>query len=383
MEKNIPFDLAAFKASLSPGMVIACSPGRINLIGEHTDYNDGFVLPAAIDKAAYVAVSKRSDNLLHLYANAYQQSFEISLDQLAPSSLGWPNYLLGVAGVLIAEGYSISGFNAVVDGDVPLGAGLSSSAAVECACLFALSELFALGIDLKRMALMAQQVEHRYAGVNCGIMDMFASLHGKKGQVIQLDCRNLHHEYFPLELGDYTLLLLNTEVKHSLASSAYNERRQQCEAGVAFVQQRYPEVKALRDVTMAMLQECVPADSVVFKRCKYVIEEDERLLQGCEDLAKGDVHAFGRKMFATHYGLRDDYEVSCAELDALVAQAEKHPQVIGARVMGGGFGGCTLNMLHKNAVADFIAVAGKAYHDQFGIWPTPIAVSIEDGAHLL
>ena len=253
---------------------------------------------------------------------------------------------------------------------------------MECATIFALNALYGWSLSRKEMALMTQRAEHEFAGVKCGIMDMYASLFGKKDHVIRLDCRSLEHEYYPLNTGAYTLLLLDTKVKHSLASSAYNERRQQCEAGVHMVQQRYPEVASLRDVTLAMLDDCVPHDDIVYQRCRYVIEENMRLLAGCEDLNSGNLQAFGQKMFATHEGLSKAYAVSCAELDLLVEQARLHPQVIGSRMMGGGFGGCTINLVHQDGVDAFITDASTAYSKAFGVQPEPIMVRIEDGTGL-
>src|SRR5690606_12634830 len=229
--------------------VLAKSPGRINIIGEHTDYNEGFVLPTAIDKAIYVAVGKREDTGIRLFAEDFKEDFETDLKDIKPSKVGWTNYILGVVHQIQERGKAISGFNLYVDGDVPLGAGLSSSAAVECAVGFALNELFGLSFDRKDIARIGQLAEHTYAGVKCGIMDQFASVLSKKGHVIRLDCRSLDFVYVPLELGDYEIVLFNTHVKHSLASSAYNNRRTLCEQGVSWVREKYPEVRSLRDVT--------------------------------------------------------------------------------------------------------------------------------------
>ena len=245
-----------FKEKYSDEPLIVRSPGRVNIIGEHTDYNEGFVLPAAIDKAIYVAVSKRSDERIHLYSIDYHQSFEVELQDIQPTK-NWATYILGVVHQLVERGHEVGGFNLAIDGDVPIGAGLSSSAAVECAVVYALNELFALGISRMEMVLIAQKAEHTFAGVMCGIMDQFASMFGKKDHVIKLDCRSLAYEYRPLKLDGYKLVLFNTNVKHSLSSSAYNERRQQCEQGVAWVREQHPHVNSLRDVKMEMLRENV------------------------------------------------------------------------------------------------------------------------------
>jgi galactokinase len=364
--------------------LIVRSPGRVNIIGEHTDYNDGFVLPAAIDKAAYVAISGRADNIISLYANEFGQQHDTSIDALAPTEKGWPNYIMGVVDQLQKAGKQIGGFNLLVDGDIPLGAGLSSSAALECATVFALNELFSLNISKQEMAPIAQHAEHEFAGVNCGIMDMFASLFGKKDHAISLDCRSLDYEYVPLNLKGYKILLLNTNVKHQLASSAYNTRRQQCEQGVAWVKEQVPSVKALRDVTVAMLDEHVlPKDVLIYQRCRFVVDENNRLLQACEDLKKGDIHSLGQKMFETHDGLSKQYEVSCKELDFLVEQVRNNKAVLGARMMGGGFGGCTINLVEEGAIEQLAAEVKLAYDAAMGLSLTHYVASVEDGTKII
>lgn len=365
-------------------MIAALSPGRINLIGEHTDYNDGFVLPAAIDKAIEVAVSKRDDTLIRLYAVEFNDMHEVRLADMAPHEKIWPNYILGVAAQLVKRGYTIGGFDMALHGDIPVGAGLSSSAAVECAVVFALNKLFNLNIERKEMALIAQKAEHEFAGVRCGIMDQFASMFGKKGHVIKLDCRSLEYEYFPLDLKDYSIVLMDTQVKHSLASGEYNIRRSECEQGVAAIQKKYPLIKNLRDVSLQQVDECLAnADSKVYNRCRYVVEEIDRLLQGTKDLEQGDILSFGKKMFATHEGLSKMYEVSCDELDILVDAVKNNPAVAGARMMGGGFGGCTINIVKDSAVAMLIDEVDKIYKTKTGIDLKAWKVSIEDGTHLI
>jgi galactokinase len=277
--------------------LVVRSPGRVNIIGEHTDYNEGFVLPAAIDKAAYVAIGRRDDDAIHLYAEELDERFESSLSTLAPSDKGWPNYILGVADQFLKSGHQINGFNMVLSGDVPIGAGLSSSAAIECATGFALNELFQTGIPRLELVKMAQRAEHLFAGVRVGIMDMFASAFGKKDHVIKLDCRSLDFEYVPLKMDGIKIVLFNSNVEHSLASSEYNTRRQQCEAGVALIKKHQPNVNSLREATMDMLHPYVePVDALIYKRCKYVVEEKERLLQGCEDLRHGDIKAWAKNV---------------------------------------------------------------------------------------
>jgi galactokinase len=247
-------------------------------------------------------------------------------------------------------------------GDVPIGAGLSSSAAIECATAFALNELFHLNIDKLNLVKMAQLAEHSFAGVKVGIMDMFASMFSKKDSVIKLDCRSLDFEYVPLKMEGIKILLLNTNVKHSLASSEYNTRRQQCEKGVEYVKSHFSEVESLRDVTIEMLDQFVaPKDEIIYRRCKYVVEENIRLLAGCDDLKKGDIAALGRKMFQTHNGLSKQYEVSCKELDFLVDHVKNNPAVLGARMMGGGFGGCTINLVKEEAINNIIKEVSESY----------------------
>lgn len=360
--------------------LIIRSPGRINIIGEHTDYNEGFVLPAAIDKAIYVAVSKRNDNEIHLYAVDYGESHILNLGTVAQSEKHWPNYILGVVDQLQKRGYAIGGFDLLIDGDVPLGAGLSSSAAVECATAFALNELFQLHLTKLQMVQIAQKAEHTFAGVMCGIMDQFASMFGKKDHVIQLDCRSIEYEYVPLDLKGYKIVLFNTNVKHSLSSSAYNERRQQCEQGVVWVKEHHRQVFSLRDVTLQMLQEHVlPKDELIYTRCKYVVEEIQRLLEGCKDLQHGDITSLGKKMFRTHEGLSKEYEVSCKELDFLVDAVKDDPAVIGARMMGGGFGGCTINIVREDAIEALVDKLSKTYKQEMQLELSAYIVQIENG----
>ena len=364
--------------------LIVRSPGRVNIIGEHTDYNDGFVLPAAINKAIYLAITARTDEQVHLYSSEFNASFQTTLSQMRPAKEVWPNYILGVADQLVKRGYVIRGFNLVIDGDIPIGSGLSSSAAVECATAFALNALFDLNITKLDLALIAQKAEHEFAGVLCGIMDQFASVFGKKDQVIRLDCRSLEYEYVPLKLEGYQLLLLNTNVKHSLASSEYNTRRNQCERGVALVKKHHPEVESLRDVTMDMLLRYVKdSDELIYRRCKYIIEENQRLLEGCEDLINGRIDYLGQKMFQSHEGLRREYEVSCPELDFLVDAVKNHPGVLGARMMGGGFGGCTINIVKENAVDQLVRELSRAYNEKMQKELTPIVAIIEEGTQVL
>jgi galactokinase len=365
--------------------VIVRSPGRVNIIGEHTDYNEGFVLPAAIDKAAYIALSLRTDNEIHLYAADLNETFSTDIDSIKPvGDVSWPNYIIGAAAQLAKKNISLKGFNAVLASDVPIGAGLSSSAAVESATLFALNDLLQANVTKTDIIKMAQMTEHEFAGVRCGIMDMFASIMGKKDHVIKLDCKTLDYEYVPFQLDGIKILLLNTNVKHSLASSEYNTRRKECEQGVAWVKEHYNEVNSLRDVTKAMLDEIVLAkDAVVYKRCLFVVEEIERLLTGCEDLQKGNLAALGKKMYATHQGLSEQYAVSCKELDLLITYVQNDEAVIGARMMGGGFGGCTINLVKESEIKRIIATIQPAYEKATGLPLTYYVASIENGTEII
>ncbi len=358
--------------------LIVRSPGRVNIIGEHVDYNEGFVLPAAIDKAIYVAISKRTDGEIHLYSVDFNEKYEVAIADIKPTKT-WATYILGVADQLIKRGHNIDGFNLALDGDVPIGAGLSSSAAVECATVFALNNLFKLGIDKMEMVRIAQKAEHTFSGVMCGIMDMFASMFGKKDHVIKLDCKTLAYEYKPFVLDGYKIVLLNTNVEHSLASSAYNERRSQCEQGVAWVKAHHAEVNSLRDVSMEMLEKYVAKDPIIYNRCRYVVEEIQRLLDGCKDLEKGDIAALGKKMFATHHGLSKLYEVSCREADWLVEQVKSNPEVLGARMMGGGFGGCTINIVKDEAINELVEKLTKGYKEKMGLNLSAYIAYIENG----
>lgn len=365
--------------------IIVRSPGRVNIIGEHTDYNEGFVLPAAIDKAAYVAMSLRNDEEIHLTAADLNETFSTTVSALKPvGDVSWPNYILGAVAQFIKRGVKLPGFNAVLSSDVPMGAGLSSSAAVECATVFALNHLLQTNIDRVTMVGMAQKAEHEYAGVMCGIMDQFASMMGKKDHVIRLDCRSLEYAYVPFKLDGIKIVLLNTNVKHSLASSEYNTRRNECTQAVEWIKAHHPEVTSLRHATIAMLDEHVlPKDQLIDQRSRFVVEEIDRLLTGCADLQQGDIAALGKKMFATHDGLSKMYAVSCKELDFLVDFVRNRPEVIGARMMGGGFGGCTINLVKEEAIDALIAAVKPAYEAATGLQLDYYIASIENGTEII
>lgn len=364
--------------------IVTRSPGRVNIIGEHTDYNQGFVLPAAIDKSIYVAVSKREDDQIHLYANEFDEALTFQMDALKPTKEKWPDYILGVVDQLQKTKYETGGFNLLLDGEVPIGAGLSSSAAVECATVFALNELFSLNLAKLEMVHIAQKAEHNFAGVMCGIMDQFASMFGQRDHVIKLDCRSLEYEYVPLNLQGIKIVLLDTNVKHSLSSSAYNTRREQCEQGVAWVREQLPEINSLRDINMKILDDFVaPKDQLIYTRCRYVVKENKRLLEACRDLKNGDIPALGKKMFETHEGLSKQYEVSCRELDFLVEAVKDNPSVLGARMMGGGFGGCTINLVREEHIEQLTDSLSRSYQKAMQLDLSVYVVKIENGTGLL
>ncbi|WP_044198554.1 galactokinase [Dyadobacter tibetensis] len=357
------------------------SPGRINLIGEHTDYNQGYVLPASVDKAVYFVIAPREDDQIILRATDLDESYTTTLDDLSKPSQTWAFYQLSILEQIQKKGLKIKGFQAAFGGDVPLGAGLSSSAALECALLFALNEIFELGLDRLEIVKMAQKAENEYVGVQCGIMDQFASTFGKEESVIRLDCRSLDYEYFPFPMDDYQLVLCDTQVKHSLADSAYNTRRQECEMAVALLQASHPHIQSLRDATPALvLANKEILGSPVYQRSKYITEEIERVNEGCKDLAAGNLQAFGEKMYQTHYGLQNEYEVSCPELDFLVAATLEMPEVLGARMMGGGFGGCTINLVKASELDSFESKIRKAYQESFNTELPCYRVRIMDGS---
>ena len=359
------------------------SPGRINLIGEHTDYNNGFVLPAAIDKKVIVGIRKREDDLIVLYAEAFAEKKEVKIPEMKPQG-DWADYMLGVVAQLIKKNYVIGGFEILLKGDIPIGAGLSSSAAVECATIFALNELFHFGLEKMEMVQMAQMAEHEYAGVKCGIMDQFASMFGKKDHLIKLDCRSLEYEYIPFQNQDFVLVLFNSNVKHALVDSEYNIRRNQCNEGVEMIRKYHPQINSLRDADTEMVEKYIrPQDELIYRRCHYVVSENIRLLQLCEALNHNNLDNCGKLMHETHLGLSEDYEVSCPELDLLVKIAMEQPGVIGARLVGGGFGGCTINLVRKENLESVIYEVENGYKLSSGKEATTYIVNVEDGTKLI
>lgn len=365
--------------------IVVKSPGRVNIIGEHTDYNEGFVLPAAIDKAAYIAISLRSDDEIHLVAKDLNETFSTNIQNLKPiGDVSWPNYLIGSLAQFSKLNIPLRGFNAVLSSNVPIGAGLSSSAAVECATVFGLNELLHTNLDRITMVKMAQKAEHEFAGVMCGIMDQFASMMGKKSQVIKLDCKTMDYEYVPFNLEGIKIVLLNTNVKHSLASSEYNTRRNECTQAVEWIKEFEPQVNSLRDVNEEMLNKYVLSkDTLIDKRARFIVQEINRLITGCKDLESGNIVALGKKMFATHEGLSSMYAVSCKELDYLVDFVKNNDAVIGARMMGGGFGGCTINLVKEEAIDQLIADIKPAYEAAMQLPLTYYIASIENGTEII
>ena len=364
--------------------LVVKSPGRINIIGEHTDYNNGFVLPAAIDKYIYVALNIRQDQLLNLYSKDYNQSYQTDLSIADPNAPEWAKYIIGVAQLINKKTNTIKGFNLYLEGDVPLGAGLSSSAALSCATAFALNELFDGRLSRIQLAEIGQQTEHQYIGLKCGIMDQFASVLGKDNHAIKLDCRDLSYEYVPLDWTEYEILLLNTNVKHNLASTAYNDRRNACEQGVNLIREQFPEVQSLRDVTLQQLDDIVkPNNMEVYVKCRFIIQENERLQKAVNALREHNIPNLGELLFDAHWALSKEYEVSCPELDFLVSSAEKLEAVVGARMMGGGFGGCTINLVKKGQSEEVVNAISPIYKETFNLELTPIKAKISNGTSIV
>jgi len=357
------------------------SPGRINIIGEHTDYNNGFVLPTAIDRKIQFKFKKNNTlKTCNVYSNNFNTSFSFELDDVKKSEQQWENFILGVVYEIQQLSNKLEGFDCVLESDIPIGSGVSSSAALECGLAYGLNELFSIGLSKLVIVELSQRAEHNYVGTKCGIMDQFASVMSKKDHVILLDCQSLDYEFVPFEIEPYKILLLNTNVSHNLASGEYNIRRSQCEEGVKIIQKKYAEVNSLRDVSSEMLNEFKNELSpVIFNRCTYVVEEKTRVLNSVEALKENKLDLLGEYMYETHSGLQHLYEVSCPELDFLVDFSKKYNEVIGARVMGGGFGGCTINLIHKDAINGFVEEISEAYFKKFNIKLTAFEAMPSEG----
>ena len=369
-----------FNALFGKELRVYTSPGRVNLIGEHTDYNGGFVFPGAIDKGIYAAINPNGTDKIRAYSIDYQAMSEFGMREEDAPKEPWARYIFGVVREIQKRGFQPKGFDTVFAGDVPLGAGMSSSAALESTFAFALNDIYNLGIDEFELARIGQSTEHNYCGVKCGIMDQFASIFGKKGHLMRLNCATMEFEYFPFDPKGYKVVLLDTVVKHELASSAYNKRRESCENACAHIATKHPEVKYLSDATMQMLDEVKnEISNEDYMRAKYVIGEKQRVLDVCDALEKGDYATVGDRMYGTHYGMSKEYEVSCDELDFLNDIA-KECGVTGSRVMGGGFGGCTINLVKEDLYDKFIATAKDKFNKKFGHEPKVYDVVISDGA---
>ena len=373
-----------FLENFNPELTVD-SPGRINIIGEHVDYNMGYVLPTAIEKKIIFKFQKNgSDKICHVYSKGYDTGFELSLDKLEKSKIEWENYILGVLNEISKRTDKLKGFDCTLESHVPIGSGVSSSAALECGLAFGLNEMFDLGLTKMDIVELSQAAEHTYAGTKCGIMDQFASVMSKEGHVILLDCESLDYSYIPIQIKPYRIVLLNTNVSHNLASGEYNVRRAQCEEGVAVLQKRYPKVKSLRNATMDMLNDVrIELDETVYNRCSYIIQEKIRVLEAVEALKANNLKRVGELLYETHDGLSKMYEVSCPELDFLVAFSKKYDSVLGARMMGGGFGGCTINLVHEDAIEEFVKAASAAYEKECNLKLTWFEASPSEGTSIV
>ena len=366
----------------SPLLIQAC--GRINIIGEHTDYNGGFVLPASINRYIYFAIGENGSNECHFHAADVGEEHHFSLSEIKKSEKAWANYPMGILQQLQKEEVALEGLDVVFGGNLPVGAGMSSSAALEAGFALGVCSMFNLQKSRRELAQLALRSSHEFVGVPCGIMDQFASLLGRREQAIKLDCRSLNYEYIPLNLGDYELLLINSGVSHELANSAYKDRVEECATGVRAIQMAYSDVESLRDVTFDQLEASKGAMAeLIYRRCHYVLEENERLHQAVEAMNEGDMETLGALMLRTHEGLSKEYEVSCRETDFLVALAKEQPGVAGARMMGGGFGGCTINLLRKDAKQAFLKTIKREYDRAFSIKAEHYELEVVNGTEIV
>ena len=359
---------------------IFLSPGRINIIGEHVDYNDGFVLPAAINKYICFAISKNQNSECTIIAKDLNEAYKFDLiDELKPIDKMWSNYILGVLYQLKNKGLN-QGFNIVFSSTIPMGAGLSSSAALECGIGYAMNKLFNLGLSKQEIALIGQKSEHTFVGVNCGIMDQFASVFGKKNKVIKLDCNTLEYEYYKVDFKKYSLLLLDSNVKHTHLTSGYNDRRNEVEQGLAIIKNHFPEVKTFRNCTVEMVNSLKnELGETIFKRCHFVVKEIQRVKDAVCAISNSAFQTLGQLMIETHHGLSKEYEVSCHELDFLVDAVANEKSVLGARMMGGGFGGCSINLVEKGSENELIEKITEQYRSKFGIELKSYKVKISKG----
>lgn len=357
------------------------APGRVNLIGEHTDYNDGFVMPAAIELYTWVAASKRKDRILHVHSGQFAETIGLSLDALAGQPRKhWSDFIRGVAAVMQTLGHTLSGANLVIDGQVPLGAGLSSSASLEVSTALALMSVSNLELPPLELVRICQRAEHEYVGTRCGIMDQFIAVFGRAGRALMLDCRSLDYKLLSIP-KDVRLVICNTMVKHELAAGEYNHRRADCETGARNLRQHLPNVLALRDVTLSDLERHGnELPELLYRRCRHVISENQRVLAAADTLQSGNLDRFGQLMYESHRSLRDDYEVSCKELDLLVEVASVCEGVYGARMTGGGFGGCTVNLVRSDAIDHFQSRITEEYEKATRKTPDVYVCSAAPGA---
>jgi len=361
------------------------SPGRINLIGEHIDYNDGFVLPAAIDKFILLTLNLNgTDARCSIKSKGFDSVLVVDLNNIGKGTEGWHNYILGVLNEIQKLNSGLKGFDCIIESNVPIGSGVSSSAALECGLAFGLNILFELNLNEWQLIKIGQNAEHNYVGTKCGIMDQFASLMGKDGHIMLLDCNTHEFEYIPTDISPYRFLLLNTNVEHNLSAGEYNLRRQQCKDGLQILAKHYEIKESFRNVTFEMLEYCkLELGTILYNRCMYVVEEIKRVMNAVKLLKNNELNYFGELMYKTHKGLSEKYEVSCPELDFLVKLSENESKVLGARMMGGGFGGCTLNLIHESAIEEFVDKASKVYKNKFNIDLTYFQTKLSQGTMLI
>lgn len=361
------------------------SPGRINLIGEHTDYNEGFAMPAAIDKKIILKLQKNdTENFCRIYSETFSKGFEFQLDRKFEKGTGWENYILGVVKELLDRGARMEGFDCLIESKLPVGAGISSSAALECGIASGLNHLFDLGLEDLEIVKLSQRAENDFVGSNCGIMDQFSSVMSKKDHLILLDCRSLEAKFIPADFKNCHLLLLNTNVSHKLTESDYNSRREECEAAIQIIQRELPEINSLRDLNFELLTEFShKLTSKMYERCLYVLNENQRVLDAADLLKAGKLKSFGKLMYASHEGLQHHYEVSCPELDFLVDYSKDKNYIYGSRMMGGGFGGCTINLIEEDKIEDYVKEISAKYYKKFNIELDAFSVLPGEGTKIL
>ena len=374
---------SVFKEKFLQQPLLVFSPGRINLIGEHVDYNDGYVMPAAIDKGIYFATALNNSDDINFYSVDFNESLSLKLKEVKKMD-SWKNYVLGVVNEFQVLHLAVKGFNCVFGGNIPIGAGMSSSAATEGGIAFAINELHSFGLTKKDLALLCQRAEHNFPGVMCGIMDQYANIFGKKDHVILLDCMNIEHEYLPLHLQEYSIILINSKVHHSLASSEYNKRRIESEEGLRILKEAL-HIHSFRDIknTEELVRFKSQMNENVYNSCLYIVEEIYRTKKAAELLKQNEIEAFGELMFETHEGLKNLYNVSCREIDYLVDCAHNDSNVIGSRQMGGGFGGCTINIIKNDAVQSFTSKTVSSYREKFAITAEVYEVHTADGTKIV